>query len=293
VYTRNLSFMEIERELDLYRVLRDAKEQGKKVAIIGTGTHARKSADIIVTTLRMSDFEIRGDTLRAQAGVPVAKIREEASSQGLLFPTLYDGTVGGLLATNEPSTISTAYGTPEKFTEWARIVTPVGIFRWKGFLGSKGLLGGFTEASMRLLSRPNSVVTYTSQVEFEEAPSVFDKLLNRSPIALLLEYDGKLRIHASFTSPTMEGMESYEGVPVVEENDRGSFMVRTTGITEFLEVVKSVNPVYAYYIHGVGWSKVYTSDEEELNRWDHYPSSEARKIVLRIKTVLDHWNVLV
>lgn len=285
--------MEIENQDELYRLLKDSKGTGRKVAIVGTGSHARKTADIIVSTIKMSHFEITGEKVLAQAGAPVAKIREEASSRDLLFPSLYHGTVGGLLATNEPSTISTAYGTPDKFTEWVKIVTPVGVFKWRGFIGSRGLLGGFTEASLKLFPRPSSVISYTSSLDLKEVMKTFEMLISKNPIALLVEYDGKFRIHASFTSAVVEGMESYDGVPVVEESDRGSFMVRSPDVGTFVEIVRTVSPVYAYYIQGVEWSKVYTSDEEGLNRWEHYPSSQVKKSVLRLKAILDHWNVLV
>ncbi|MCG3108199.1 hypothetical protein L3N51_00480 [Metallosphaera sp. J1] len=285
--------MEINNDIELLGILRSARVEGKTVSIVGTGTHSRKSADLIVSTLKMSDFEIKGGEVVAQAGASVTKIREEAMSSDLLFPSLYDGTVGGLLALNEAYPISTGYGTPYSFTQWAKVVTPVGILKWRGLIGSKGLLGGFTEASMKLYPRPHRVVTFTKRVETEELIKLYGQALGLKPLAFLVEYDNGYRLHVSLSEGELEGLESYEGVPVVEESDRGSYMVKTEDLSSFMELMERVKPIYAYYIHGVKWSKVYTSEENELNGWEYFPTGDVPGVVKKLKRVLDHWNTLV
>ncbi|MEM0065186.1 MAG: FAD-binding protein [Metallosphaera sp.] len=288
--------MEIGKVIDereMLETLRIASKNGKKVAIIGTGNHSKKVADLIISTARMSDFTIRDSEVIAQAGCPISKIREEAMSMDLLFPSLYDGTVGGLLATNEAYPISTAYGTPYSFTQWTRIVTNSGVLKWKGLIGSKGLLGGFTEASMRLYPRPSRVETFTTKLEEKDLIQVYNKVINLNPLAFLIEYDNGFTIHVSLTEGKIDGMDSYEGVPLVEESDKGSYMVKVDDISSFIELVNKVRPIYAYYIQGVKWSKVYTSEESELNGWEHFNSTEVPKVVWKLKTILDHWNTLV
>ena len=285
--------MEINNDMELLEILRSARAEGKTVSVIGTGTHSHKTADVVVSTLKMADFEIKGQEVIAQAGSSVTKIREEAMSSDLLFPSLYDGTVGGLLALNEAYPISTGYGTPYMFTQWAKIVTPVGILKWKGLIGSTGLLGGFTEASMKLYPRPYKVVTFTKRVETEELIKLYSQAVGMKPLAFLVEYDNGYRLHVSLAEGELEGLESYEGVPVVEESDKGSYMVKTEDLSSFMKLMEAVKPIYAYYIHGVKWSKVYTSEESELHGWEYFPTADVPSIVKKLKRILDHWNILV
>ncbi|QKR00923.1 FAD-binding oxidoreductase [Metallosphaera tengchongensis] len=285
--------MNVSCEDDILEIFKDAKVRGKSVAVIGTGSHSNKSADVIISTREMSHFEVKDETVVAQAGASLTKIREETSSMGLLLPTFYDGTMGGLLALNEAYPISTTYGTPYSFTDWVRVVTPVGVFRWKGLIGSKGKLGAFTEASIKLFPRPSKVITFTKAVNGQELLNLYEKIVDAKPIAFLIEYDGKYRIHVSLTEGNLLGMEYYEGVPLVEGSDKGSFMVETKDLSSFIKLVEATSPIYAYHILGVKWSKVYIGEEAELEGWNYYPSNDVPPVVKKLKRVIDHLNVLV
>ncbi|WP_252897011.1 hypothetical protein [Metallosphaera hakonensis] len=169
----------------------------------------------------------------------------------------------------------------------------MGIFKWKSLVGSKGLLGGFSQASMKLYPRPHKVVTFTKRVETQELVNLYGKIIAHNPLAFLVEYDNGFRFHVSLIEGEIESAERYEGVPVVEDNDKGSYMVKTEDLSSFIQLTDRIKPIYAYYIHGVKWSKVYTSDESELEGVEHYPSNDVPRIVGRLKLILDRWNVLV
>ena len=289
--------MDVYSEEELFKVIRDSYISSRKIQILGKGLHAKKeNADKFVYTRKMNWFEIKNDKVIGLAGADVTKIRAEAKELGLLFPTLYDGTLGGLLATNEPSPLSTTYGMPRDFTINVRVLTPYGGIKWRLLIGSRGLLGAISRAEMKLFPKPQKVITY-EKVNIEEHE--IKKLIDLSPLVLLIDYDKeKFNVHASFEEDKNVG-NNYtkdEGVPVVEVRDESKeVIVEGDSFLEFKNVVKVSKPQYAYWIYKSGIFKLYGADIDSLSMAGikYYTKYYPKEIYLKLKRLLDYKNIFV
>ncbi len=283
----------VSSEEELFKEIRSAHAEGRKISIIGFGKHSNKNPENAISTQGMDYFELKDDYVVAFAGAPVQKVREEASEKGLLFPSLYDGSVGGMLALNYVSPISFHYGSPRDFTLWCRAITFLGGINWKVFIGSKGKVGAISKAVMRVYPKPKRVVTleksYSNGREMLEG---FKKGVEDRPIAVLVEYDSQFKLHLTYQEDVeYPGFSKDEGVPVVEEGDKNSYLVKTGGLKDFVELVERTSPIYAYTVPGTGVSKVYVADEEVLKGFDYYPSYGVDGVYLKLKRILDYKDV--
>ena len=289
--------MDVYSEEELFKVIRDSYLNSRKIQILGSGRHAKKGkADEFIYTRKMDWFEIRDNKVIGLAGADVTKIRKEASELGLLFPTLYNGTLGGLLATNEPSPLSTTYGNPRDFTLDVRVLTPYGGIKWKFLVGSFGLLGAISRAELKLFEKPKRVITYERNDVNEEEVK---KLIELSPLVLLIDYDReKFNVHASFEEEKNVG-NSYtrdEGVPFVEVNGESEeVVVEGDSFSEFKKAVEVSKPQYAYWIYKSGVFKLYNADREALSKAGikYYTRDYPKEIYLKLKRLLDFKNIFV
>ncbi|WP_162569017.1 FAD-binding protein [Acidianus sulfidivorans] len=282
---------EIYSEKELFSELRDAYISNKKVMVLGYGRHSEiRKADIYLQ-IKMDEYEIKDNCVIASAGASVSKIREEALDKGLLFPSFYDGTIGGLLANNEISPLSTRFGKPSDFTEWVNFMTSFKMFRWKGIIGSKGTFGAITKAKIRLFNRPNKVYTFESKIEDSSLlVSNVNKFLKMNPLVLLVEYTEKekYQFHATLTEDLdLAGFTKDEGVPNIEESNKNSYYLKTQGIEDFVRIVERINPIYAYTILNTGYTKVYVADEDLLSNYSYLKSEEAFPIYKKLKKIFD------
>ena len=280
--------MDVYSEEELFKVIRDAYEEGTKIQVLGDGRHCkREGADEYVYTRKMDWFEIKGQSVEALAGAEVSKIRKEASEEGLLLPTLYDGTIGGLLATNTPSPLSTAYGNPKDFTNWVRLLTPYGGIRWRVFIGSKGVVGAISRAELKLYPKPSKIMTYE-----KEGVNDIEKLKTFSPLVLLVDYEeGKFRVHASYTREVgLKGFSVDEGVPVVEiTSEKNEVIVEGDDFESFRKVVELSKPAYAYWIWKSGVFVLINADLEALRKSGvkYYTRDQPKEVYLKLKKLLD------
>ncbi|ACP48782.1 FAD linked oxidase domain protein [Sulfolobus islandicus Y.N.15.51] len=288
-------------ENEVFQIISESKRENKKVGIRGFGAHTKREIKpdiVIVTTERLNNFEISDNKVIADSGADVKKIREEASQKDLLLPSIYDGSIGGLLALNEISSLSTAYGTPWNFTEWVDFITTFGKIRWRIVIGSQGLFGVITKASLRLYERPNKVFIYergiTDKREFKHE---LRKLIGLKPIALLVEYEGDSKtfeVHASYiTQPELEGYSKDEGIPMISEvSDKNSYIVEVGDFVEdFISVAERVSSYYMYGIYGVNLLKVYVTDDSLLKDFKYYPRNKPHPVFYKLKRILDFYNI--
>ncbi|WP_188848472.1 FAD-binding oxidoreductase [Sulfodiicoccus acidiphilus] len=253
-------------EEELVRVFRSS--YGRKIAVYGTGAHSKlKEAEVAITTRAMKSFEVRGDEVEAEAGVLVPDIREVAAQEDLLFPSVYDGSLGGLLASNEPGPLSTKYGRPSQSLIWVRGVTGIGLVKWRGLAGSKGLIGAISRARLKLYRRPSHVYSLTVEVDGEaQYLETLKKLSSNGPLSVLVVYDGVVTVHASYDRKVSPRAE--EGLDVVRENDSDSYLVESKFIEPmFYRLAVELKPTYAYTVLGTHVAKVYSSNREELSKF--------------------------
>ncbi len=296
--------MKPKDEFEVMQILREYAKTGEKLRVIGTGNHddrpMPRGVDDVLSTSEMFDFSVQGMTVEAQAGAIIPKIREEASSQDLLLPIIYDGTVGGMLAQNSVSSLSTGYGDPSHLAEEVRFVTASRPISWKGVIGSKGVLGVITHARLKTFPRPDRVYIYEKTTPDPGYFALYSFILAKfKPIAFVLEYEGgKYSVHASFTRSDLpvEGFSVDEGIPAVEENGGPSAVVEVDSlISDFKRITQETNPAYAYAVYGYNYVFVYTSELEQisdmgykvLHRGSIHPAH------LKIKRIFDFANNLV
>lgn len=251
------------------QVLREARENSKRVSILGSGRHSRfRGADLEVFMKEMNSFTIKDKEVVAEAGASVEEIRKEASSQDQLFPVLYNGTVGGLIALNEPTTLSTSFGLPSDLINWIRGVTVNHTVITRLFAGSKGRMAAITAASFKLFERPKSTFTAEKIVKPEEVKDEVIKLADMKPLSLVVDYNTAFKVHATFTrKPGMKHYVIDEGVTYVEENDAEALTVFTRDPLQVLiDVGEKLKPSYAYLVVGTGQVKVYNVEKGELSK---------------------------
>lgn len=241
---------------------------GRRMIVYGTGTHSNlKEAEVAITTKDMKDFQLSGDVVESEAGVRVPDIRKVAAQNELLLASVYDGTVGGMLASNEPGPLSTRYGRPSQFTLWVRGATGLGLVKWRGLAGSKGLIGAISKAALKLHPRPRHVYSVSVEIDSEaQYLETLKKISSQDPLSVLIVYDGTLTVHASYERKVSQHAE--EGLDVVKENDADSFLVESKFIEAiFYRLAIELKPTYAYTVLGTHVAKVYSSPREELAKY--------------------------
>lgn len=283
-------------EKEVLNELKDAYLSNKKVMILGYGKHSELRKADIYLHIKMDQFELVNDKVIAYSGASVVKIREEASEKGLLLPTFYDGTVGGLLANNPISPLSTFYGKPIDFTEWVDFATPYKLIRWKGIVGSKGYFGAIIKAQLKLYEKPKRVITYEATIKDKSILlDLTKKFTSYNPLVLLIEYEKeKYQIHATLVQDLeIAGFTKDEGVPNIEESNKNSYYVKTPTVEDFVRFVEKVDPIYAYIVVNSGYSKVYVTDEELISKsgCEYFSASDTLAVYKKLKRIFDFKNI--
>ncbi|QGA55234.1 FAD-binding protein [Sulfolobus sp. E5-1-F] len=142
----------------------------------------------------------------SQVGVKVSDLFEMIKAKGLFLPAYYDGSLGGLLATNLPTPFSSFYGYPKNLILMAKVITGDGIIVKGGgktlkfssgykihkiLSGMLGWLGIYLEATLKVYPFPEIITTFQT-----------DKIALTSkyrPISIIYEVDEKgERTHVTF-----------------------------------------------------------------------------------------------
>jgi glycolate oxidase FAD binding subunit len=164
--------------------LREAAAAGRRARIRGAGTRLRWGApaptpDVDVSTERLdATLEHNAGDLTAvvQAGVPLARLREElaAAGQMLALDPPGEGTIGGLFATADSGPLRHRHGAPRDLVVGMTVALSDGTIARAGgkviknvagydlaklFTGSYGTLGAILELAVRLHPLPPATVT--------------------------------------------------------------------------------------------------------------------------------------
>jgi len=259
-------------------IVRESINGKKRILVIGYGKHliGKPKADIIVSTrminriLEVSQADLY---VTAQAGISLRELNEELKKQGLWLPFDYDGTLGGLTATNLPLW----YTYPRELLLGAKFVNGEGnVLKsggkttkfssgykiWKVLAGSLGKLGIILEVTYRVFPLPE-VVTF-AKFDYSELRRVFDY----SPLAIMviIRNDGEMTGIAKFAGlrKVIERIPLAKDVDVelCNEGDRVISIISPLGLEveyarkarEFINVECSVSLV------GRGYTRAYVKD---------------------------------
>ena len=138
--------------------------------------------------------------MRVQAGVTTAEVHKAARARGLMFPpdpgSAAVCTIGGNIACDAAGSRAFHYGTTRRYVLGLQVVladgrvletgsrtaknaTGLDLTHW--FVGSEGLLGIITEATLRLLPAPEASATVQATFDRTEAMGQAVLALARSP----------------------------------------------------------------------------------------------------------------
>src|SRR5437763_227636 len=137
---------------------------------------------------KIREVDATSNTITAEAGVSLGRVREAAANADRLYPLLLPSegtcTVGGTLSTNAGGTTAVAWGIARQQALGLEVVLADGrvlnnLNKLKKdntgydlknlFIGAEGTLGVITAASLRLIARPRSVETAFVGVASPEA----------------------------------------------------------------------------------------------------------------------------
>jgi len=203
------------KERDVGEVLRVANRYGVPVTPRGAGSNRTAGATPIeggwvldLSRLKNVRIDASQGLARVQAGVITARLQEMAESRGWYYPpdpsSKRFSTIGGNIACNAGGLRGGKYGVTRDYVmalsgflptgEWVRWGRDVRKFA-SGFnmrdlwIGSEGLLGVVTSATLKLVPRPEA--KWTALVAFSEDKSVFDaieKLLEEGIVPSICEF---------------------------------------------------------------------------------------------------------
>lgn len=173
-------------ESDVETVLREANKNGVPVCVRGAGTGTTAAAapvcgGWVISFAEWTHLEIDADagTATVQPGVVTQKINDAAASHGLFYPpdpaSVKHCTIGGNIATNAGGLHAAKYGVTRDYVLALEGFLPTGEkVRWGGavkkyvsgynlrdlWIGSEGMLGVITRATLRLVPRPEAKHTF-------------------------------------------------------------------------------------------------------------------------------------
>src|SRR5437763_11372394 len=165
---------------------------------------------------KIREVDATANTITAEAGVSLGRVREAAANVDRLYPLLLPSegtcTVGGNLSTNAGGTTAVAWGIArqqalglEVVLADGRVVSNLNKLKKDNtgydlknlFIGAEGTLGVITAASLRLIARPRSVETaFVGVASPEAALELFGIASERTPGVTSFELMVRLGIDA-------------------------------------------------------------------------------------------------
>src|SRR3954452_9720043 len=167
-------------------ILKLANETGTPIVPQGgntglVGGHVPHNGEMVLSLNRMDkirEVDAISNTITAEAGVSLGRVREAAANADRLYPLLLPSegtcTVGGNLSTNAGGTTAVSWGVARQQALGLEVVLADGrvlnnLNKLKKdntgydlknlFIGAEGTLGVITAATLRMIPRPRSVET--------------------------------------------------------------------------------------------------------------------------------------
>jgi FAD/FMN-containing dehydrogenase len=191
--------------------------QGGNTGLVGGQTPHH--GEIVLSLNRMDkirEVDATSNTIIAEAGVSLGRVREAAANVDRLYPLLLPSegtcTVGGNLSTNAGGTTAVSWGVARAQALGLEVVLADGrvlhnLNKLKKdntgydlknlFIGAEGTLGVITAASLRLIARPRSVETaFVGVASPETALALLGIASERTPAVTSFELMFRLGIDA-------------------------------------------------------------------------------------------------
>src|SRR3954466_688985 len=196
---------------------------------------------------KIREVDATSNTITAEAGVSLGRVREAAANVDRLYPLLLPSegtcTVGGNLSTNAGGTTAVAWGIARQQALGLEVVLADGrvlnnLNKLKKdntgydlknlFIGAEGTLGVITAATLRLIARPRSVETaFVGVASPEAALELLGIASERTPgvtsfeLMVRLGLDAVLRYDAGARDPLREQYPWYVLIEFASQQREG------------------------------------------------------------------------
>lgn len=244
-------------EDDVETFLREANRLGVPVSVRGAGTGTTGAATPVcggwvLSLAHWKNIEIDADaaTVSVQPGVVTQRINEVAAEFGLFYPpdpaSVKHCTIGGNIATNAGGLHAAKYGVTRDYVLELEGFLPTGEkVRWGGavkkyvsgynlrdlWIGSEGMLGVITRATLRLVPRPEAKHTFLCAFpDDSSALRAAQKLLCLRVVPSVCEFLDTLSVGCA---------ERYSGKTFFE-NPSAVLLVEVDGVRESVDVQASL-----------------------------------------------------
>ncbi|WP_338599174.1 FAD-binding oxidoreductase [Sulfolobus tengchongensis] len=318
--TRDVVKLANERKLSLYPFSFNKHHIGPAINV-DIGIDLSNLSKII----EVSDEDLY---VTVQAGVKVSDLFEFLKKRNLFLPAYYEGSIGGLLATNLPTPFSSFYGYPKNLVLTAKLLTGDGIIVKGGgktlkfssgyklhkiLAGMLGWLGIYLEITLKIYPFPEEIATLQN--------SNITLMSKYRPISLIYEMDKNgEREYATFIGfrkaiAKIEeelGGKVQEGFYSIDYTEGDNVISIHTIRGKEIEAIKRTNSLMkvnkALGIIGTGYCRVEVNSLEGLDKLRQeingqvtvergkyhgdYWGIEDKEILYRLKSAFDPNNVL-
>jgi FAD/FMN-containing dehydrogenase len=230
---------------------------GGRTGLAGGAVAANGEVVLSLSRMRaMGEVDTVGRTVRVEAGAVTEAVHRHAEPHGLTWPVDFaskgSSTVGGNIATNAGGVKVIHYGLTRQWVLGLTVVTATGdVLSLNGaleknntgidlrqlFIGSEGILGVVTEATLKLTRLPGHLDVFLFAVrDLEGVLGVFEAA-RRGPFAVMA-YEfftdrclARVRRHRKVSEPFDHGASHYVLLEV-EAHDRGALEGWLEGLVE-------------------------------------------------------------
>lgn len=287
---------------DVVAVMKFANERGIPVTTRGAGVGyvggcVPVKGGIVLSVRRMDkvvEIAVEDGVLVTQPGVILKDLQDAVSDLGWYYPpdpaSLKECSIGGNLATNAGGPRCLKYGVTKNYVLGLEVVLASGeVLRVGGrchknktgfdllhlFVGSEGMLGVITEATLRIIPHPQTRAMLTATFpEFTEAAGAVQAILNAGHLPSALEITDQFTLKAARAYLGADSLPAGDAHLIVEIDGRaaavageleelrevlvgaGSLSVEAHGDAEACEKVWQLRRDFSYSLRATGLTKL-------------------------------------
>ncbi|MCQ2957596.1 MAG: FAD-binding protein [Candidatus Gastranaerophilales bacterium] len=287
-----------ENTEQISEIMKIAYENSVPVTVRGAGTNMTGACvpfkgGIILSINKMNkilDFDKLNQTIKVQTGVIVGDLQNIVEKEGLFYPpdpsNLKVSTIGGSLALSSSGSRAFKYGGTKDYVLDLTVVLSTGEIIKTGsntiknatgfnltqlFIGSEGTLGVITEATFRLIPKPeetNLILVYFDKIE--NAANAINGIILNKIVSSVLDIMDKV---------TMETIEKFSPCGLLTDNEAALFIELDGNKTVINKEIKQIIEICEEF--NATKHKTAKTEEEKANLWKARRSAFAAVTQLR------------
>ncbi len=279
-------------------IMKIACENSIPVTVRGAGTNMTGACipfkgGIVLVINKMNkilDFDVKNQTIKVQTGVIVGDLQTKVEKEHLFYPpdpsNLKVSTIGGSLALSSCGSRTFKYGGTKDYVLDLTVVLPDGeVLKTGGntiknatgfnftqlFIGSEGTLGVITEATFRLIPKPeatNVMLVYFKDID--DAANAINGIIQNKVVPSVLDIMDKT---------TMETIEKYSPAGLLTDNAAALFIEVDGNKAEIERQIELISKICEGY--SATEQHIAKSEKEKQKLWTARRSSFAAVTNLR------------